>query len=508
MWHRNVVVLLLFCSLSPSIVRGRVYFISKNFYNVLHWDPVKPAFPGQKVLYSVQYWRGDDQHYLIKDECQNITRLSCDLTAETPSVYDVYYRAKVMVNGSCHDITTSFKPLRDTVLGPPLLSIRTTASTLHVNITVPNGPNEVSITDIINTTKKAVVEYTLKITYPQWAAQVVKSKNNHFDINLKYNQSKYCGHLVYTATPEWGRSVSENASFCVTLPDDPHIPFLWPLLGAAVLAGIVIVSAVCVCNYVKGGDSKIMTIKSLVMPFQKLKIMEHPDKNLRISEVSINDGNQIVHNKEKTPPTSVKNSAYRQQKPDISAQSSGSYAAVVVQPQDEENERNFQPPDTMHRCSSLLPFTESSEEEPQIGGGIASWSNPEQQPLVLQTVIDINGQLQLSFPLMGNPGELQMNTERKLLLSDVTCQDGPFNSFERVDSLDGRDSGCYDSLVNTPTSLYCNTSYSSETTVPDFQQECQTTLHGDAIFQSGYKQNWMPERPHEPINIHRHLDLY
>lgn len=69
----------------------------------------------QKTDYIV-YWtdyRGDDQDYLIKDECQNITSLSCDLTAETPSVYDVYYRAKVMVNGTCYDITTFFKPLRD-----------------------------------------------------------------------------------------------------------------------------------------------------------------------------------------------------------------------------------------------------------------------------------------------------------------------------------------------------------------------------------------------------------
>uniref|UniRef100_A0A087XL16 Interleukin-22 receptor subunit alpha-1-like n=1 Tax=Poecilia formosa TaxID=48698 RepID=A0A087XL16_POEFO len=109
-----------------------------------------------------------------KMECQNITSLSCDLTAETPSVYDVYYKAKVMVNGSCHGITTSFNPLRNTVFGPPVLSIRTTASSLHVNITVPKGPNGKSIPNIINSTKNAVLEYTLKITRPQWAAQVSK----------------------------------------------------------------------------------------------------------------------------------------------------------------------------------------------------------------------------------------------------------------------------------------------------------------------------------------------
>ncbi|XP_017165128.1 interferon lambda receptor 1 [Poecilia reticulata] len=498
MWPRSIVVLLLFCYARPSTGNGRVYFKSKNFYNVLHWDPVEPAFPGQKVLYSVQYWRGDDQNYLIKKECQNISSLSCDLTAETPSVYDVYYRAKVTVNGSCHDITTFFKPLRDTVLGPPLLSIRTTASTLHVNITVPKGPNGKSIPNIINSTKNAVLEYTLKITRPQWAAQVVKSKNNYFDINLKYNESVYCGYVVYKATREWGRSDSENASFCETLPDDPHVPFLWPLLGAAVLASIVIISAVCVRNYVKGGDS--VMIKTPVISPNESKVMENPDKNLRLSEVFMKDTNQIVHKKDNTSLNSAENSPYSAQNPVTSAQSSGSYAAVGVQ----------------HQDLLLSVKVESSEEEPQMEVGIVqpfpsyaapqlpnfkpSWSDPEQQPLVLQTVRGIDGQLQLAFQLG--------NADRKLLLSDVTCQDGPFNLFERIDSLDGRDSGCYDSMVNTPTSLYCNTSYSSETTVPDFQQECQTTFPGDAIFQSGYKQNWMPERPHEPINIHRHLNLH
>lgn len=68
--------------------------------------------------------------------------------------------------------TYCFNFLFVAVLGPPLLSIRTAAPTLHVNVTVPKGPNGDSITDIITSTKKAVLEYTLKITHPQWAAQV------------------------------------------------------------------------------------------------------------------------------------------------------------------------------------------------------------------------------------------------------------------------------------------------------------------------------------------------
>lgn len=44
-------------SSSARPVTGKVYFVSKNFNNVLHWDPVECASPEEKVLYSVQYKR-------------------------------------------------------------------------------------------------------------------------------------------------------------------------------------------------------------------------------------------------------------------------------------------------------------------------------------------------------------------------------------------------------------------------------------------------------------------
>lgn len=36
---------------------GKVYFDSINFNNVLRWEPVESASPGEEVLYSVQYKR-------------------------------------------------------------------------------------------------------------------------------------------------------------------------------------------------------------------------------------------------------------------------------------------------------------------------------------------------------------------------------------------------------------------------------------------------------------------
>lgn len=153
--------------------------------------------------------------YQIKEGCQNITALSCNLTAETPSLYDVHYRAQVYGNGRFHGRTNSFKPLADSknlyahscissfhpsqiyhtatfihssffasvaILGPPTLFTYTTVSSLHVNVSLPLGPNGVSVADIIvhskNGPSKAVPIYTLKITHPKWAIQVSLHLNN------------------------------------------------------------------------------------------------------------------------------------------------------------------------------------------------------------------------------------------------------------------------------------------------------------------------------------------
>lgn len=55
MTHRLLTRSLLTACLST--VNGKVYFVSKNFHNVLHWDVAAPAHPGEEVLCSVQYHR-------------------------------------------------------------------------------------------------------------------------------------------------------------------------------------------------------------------------------------------------------------------------------------------------------------------------------------------------------------------------------------------------------------------------------------------------------------------
>lgn len=52
--------------------------------------------------------------------------------------------------------------------------------------------------------------------------QVNESTTGRFVINLKNNHTEYCGHVVYKPGSYWGRTESENASFCVTLPGEDN----------------------------------------------------------------------------------------------------------------------------------------------------------------------------------------------------------------------------------------------------------------------------------------------
>ncbi|XP_042346217.1 interferon lambda receptor 1 [Plectropomus leopardus] len=540
MWSMKVIILLLFCYACLSTGGGKVYFVSRNFFNILHWDPVQPDLPGEKVLYSVSYWSDtmETPSYQKKKECQNITALSCNLTAETPSLYDVYYRAQLYANSRVYNHTITFKPLAHTTFGPPILSTYTTASSLHVNVSLPLGPNGVSVGDIITSSKKgpnkAETVYILKITHPTWAALANETKTGQFVINLKKAQTEYCGYVFYKPNSELGRPVSERASFCVTLPGDPLKLLPWLLGVAALVTAIIITSAVFMCNYVKGGKDKSMP-QLLVTTFNTTSRVLNPDRNIIISKPEICvQSEHTVYATIRTKPNmpSVGTGGYSPQDilctsqqgstgssvgtgahtptpnhGDMSAQSSEIYSVVAVHVPSEHNEDFQQAPND--RETSNLPFPSSgnscdigrmspkltSQGEPPLPD-LDPCENNLSRPLLLQAVRDINGQLtlpSLALQLKSSTGDTvsPFNSERKPLLSDlIDSRDGPsLSSLQSFEGSELSDSGCDDSTVNTPTQPYCNTNYCpSQPVAPYFQQGCQVTPSSD----SGYKQNWIP----------------
>ncbi|XP_043854889.1 interleukin-22 receptor subunit alpha-1 [Dromiciops gliroides] len=109
---------------NPKLLQN-LRFHSNNFENILKWDSVQGS-PADTV-YSVQYKRYGDPKWKPKDECQNITQTSCNLTFETRDTEEQYF-AKVMASSQSHgDLvewrqTTRFSACRDTLIKPPLVT--------------------------------------------------------------------------------------------------------------------------------------------------------------------------------------------------------------------------------------------------------------------------------------------------------------------------------------------------------------------------------------------------
>lgn len=466
-----------------------------------------------------------------------MTQLYCDLTAETPAVYDVHYRAQVFADGSNHGQTKDFKPVAATVLGAPILLVHTTSTSLHINVTLPLGPNNESITDIFKRNKggpsEAVTFFTLKITQPTWAAQETENTTGHFIISLKNDQTEYCGHVVYKPAFEWGRNLSEKASFCVTLPADPWMMVPWSLMSVAVLAAVVLLLVCCVCHYVKGGKKESMPESLKPFSYHSSNILQSKDEDLLISKVDISTkaSNRTVYAELQARPnvSSVSEGHYAHKNtilhpwhsdwsvntvevrsPGLNHQGSSSqsteiYSAVAVQVPREN--KDFDPLQTDRAGMGCHGegLGKSGSKVTSLGAqplsNLYSNDSNEAKPLLLQTVRDSNGQLIL--PILSQQNTLSEITdplstpERKPLLSDliVSKHKGPsFVSLHSLDSSDWSDSGCDDSTVNTPTHAYCNSQYSpTEQVRPHFNQWCQRTQSADSgTYDSPYKQNWMP----------------
>nr|XP_015805539.2 interferon lambda receptor 1 [Nothobranchius furzeri] len=490
MWSVNVMYLLLLCYACLSVGNGEVYFVSKNFHNVLIWDPVNSD---QDEVYSVQYLHYNDEgQFRIKEDCQNIRTLSCDLTAETPSVDQEYYFARVMSKGRSIGITTKFHPFRDTILGPATLSTHITASVLHINVTLPLGPKGVSLQDIINSSKSrgSKMEYILNITQPTLHAQELKNKTGQFNIEMMPNLGSYCGHVVYKPIPGWGREPSEKAFFCVKLQDNPVTHSSQLLVSVAVVAGIVIVSVVCVCTYLKGGKSKTLP-QALKIPSEAHEVLlQVPDKNLIISEILVGTkSDQTVGAPIQVKPESCPGLFETYSPQDIpwhifrgdsslsrgrgtsnlegaSVHSSETYSAIATHLQVEDNEE----PQAVTKCrrTSRSPLSSIEDE---------NWNKENSS----------------------GDSVFQMHHERKPFLMDATegLDVSLLMSLQRSCSTD---SGCDDCTVNTPTSSYYNTSFSPpQTVVPYLHEGCHTIPSAETG--SGYKQNWMPGISRKPALV-------
>lgn len=525
-----MVIFLLFCYACVTSGRGNVTFKSKNFYNTLTWDPAVPRVPGQTVRYSVSYGVIDDGKFREKAECQNITELFCDLTAETEAHHDDYYRAKVMADDLLHGVTRKFKPIAETVLGAPTLSYSTNSTSLHMTVTLPAGPKNTSLIEIFSRNHKgpaeAIAVYWLFFTQPQGAPNMIESHTGHFDVSLTNDETEYCGYVVYTPLHEIGRPLSESATFCVKPQDKELMVLPWLLLSLAVVAIVVVTTASFAKCYIKNvKDDKLpsslvspMASRPAIMSTQKEQNIFHPEISpisdetvyVQVKPSVSSDAGGYGHKNAIWPWSEDSSLGFHSpgHDQDNSAQSSEIYGAVAVetfkQSQLNQTDRNNTPSlsNLVEKSGLLL-----SKIKTMSLSSVENCDNSESQPLFLQTEKNSEGQLILSLQM---PQTFTGTTEepvpeKKPLLSYLIVSSDKGSNFVSLHSLESSecsDSGLDENTLPTPTPDCDHSQYlPTQLDLTHFSPGCQSPLSCDNDTpDSGYKQNWMPSSIHENYN--------
>uniref|UniRef100_A0A674DM13 Uncharacterized LOC115177124 n=1 Tax=Salmo trutta TaxID=8032 RepID=A0A674DM13_SALTR len=501
--------------------------------------------------FCVHYRYGEP--YKLNMACQNITTLSCDLTAETPYIYQNSYCAQVFANSHSLGHTALFKPLRDTVLGPPNVSVNLTTSSLKVTVTLPLGPdNKTSIEEIFNSTSFSYHDpptfYILNITRPSWAAQVHKNTTGEFVLNnLKNSNVEYCGYVVYIPTREKYRNASESHTFCVALPGEVICcpSRLWCLLLGSLLLPVV------VCRHYVRKKSNMpdkLTTSNVPPP------LWYPPEAITISTAKpyhypvgfsygdLKTGKLQMGSKftssgsgsysPQDGPSSIAQPRHcdtymGQQGPppehsNNSTQSSTNYSMVVVQVANEgvkeechrhaNSENNINSPwsseSSVHKpsCFQGVPVLFSRGAPPEPNRCVGD-RNSTGHPLVLPTLRCIDGQLQLPTLLLQPETQSAMasmalptDAEGQPLLWDLdnTGQGASLLSdlvttgeTEWLDPGTGRE----ERTIYTPISPMCfnNSNDSPSHSIPPINlADCETS---SMTFLPGYKQHWVPLAP-------------
>ncbi|KAG8510891.1 Interleukin-22 receptor subunit alpha-2, partial [Galemys pyrenaicus] len=126
-----------------SLKPQKVHFQSRNFYNILRWQPGQACSSKNGSLYFVQYKMYGEKEWKRKENCWGIQDLFCDLTNEMSNIQEPYY-ARVMTSSagvnSGWAMTNRFIPWWETRIDPPVINITQVNRSLLVILHAPSLP--------------------------------------------------------------------------------------------------------------------------------------------------------------------------------------------------------------------------------------------------------------------------------------------------------------------------------------------------------------------------------
>ncbi|XP_068035537.1 interleukin-10 receptor subunit beta isoform X3 [Anomalospiza imberbis] len=229
-----------------------VRITSVNLQSTLQWDA--PRFPRGNITYTVQsksiYYPGDTYETLRTD-----LRLPwCDVSSLSPyGSYVLRLRAEA---GQLRSpwVTLTFKPMDDTIIGPPEVRLKSESGALHVDVSGPFAEHEQDRWPLrlyYGSWRYRILywEKGSRDTEPASASWVARVDTRHSSEILAQLEpwTVYCVR-VQALIPEWNKTGQLSRELCEQTTHNGVTP-VWIIVTALVGSMLVVGTAVTVCFF-------------------------------------------------------------------------------------------------------------------------------------------------------------------------------------------------------------------------------------------------------------------
>ncbi|XP_049734225.1 interleukin-22 receptor subunit alpha-1 [Elephas maximus indicus] len=233
---------------NTSNLLQHVKFQSYNFENILTWDSGPGSTPD--TVYSVEYKTYGDSKWLAKEGCQRVTWKSCNLTAETGNLTELYYARVTAVNAGGQTaamMSHRFSLLQDTTIKPPdvtcIPKVRSVQMVIHPTSTPIHAEDghQLTLEEIFFQNVLYRLELQINRTYKMH----LEGKQREYEFLGLTPDTEFLGNIMI-CVPNWSKESAPYICRVKTLPDRT---WTYSFSGAFLFSMGFLVAVFCYLSY-------------------------------------------------------------------------------------------------------------------------------------------------------------------------------------------------------------------------------------------------------------------
>ncbi|XP_072361281.1 interleukin-20 receptor subunit alpha-like isoform X2 [Scyliorhinus torazame] len=229
-----------------------VKLTSVNFKYFVTWKAGAGSVPGTRYIVTACDLRSNGTFIPVK-KCINITTMSCDLSQTFKIFHDLYWVRVISITNTSKSNwveSNELLPLRDTILGPPIVNVTSNIQTIKITLDMPLTPHkdndkpmtvkgiDLSLIYIVTLLDKDGKELALDKVEPDESGKGVYQFKN-----LK-TKSTYCVTATFLSTTN--KNTKDSRKICTTTsPQNADILWIAPLIAV-----LVFIASTIICSFV------------------------------------------------------------------------------------------------------------------------------------------------------------------------------------------------------------------------------------------------------------------